>query len=617
MLSWITGARITNVAEDLDAIEPSYIEPPETPAPVFAVRAFKHAIFGTPHPDEGGHRKTLVRRNEVQEERKTTQTVAEDRRPLLRQNSEESDQAKPNGILMTPGTAATRRKTVSFGAHVVDNEGKKSTVPGRSGLPNNCPGKFPSPWTPKAGDATAEPVRTKLTAALFEARDSSSKPKAKARAKDDADITLDVTEPRSESGRYWKEKYESYSEKSEKDVKKLITKQQLAKNYAKKKDEETMELATRLEDERKRHKKREKGLEAQMKDYQERLRQSMAENLRSSTEIAALKQQVASLEANLAKLEALAKETAIPELDKSSGIKTVATPSPTKPKNLDSRRRRSTTTLEGSSPSPSKPASTRARPTRRNTSPDPSLLLASQGLKALAEVTRSPLRPRTANQPEVATSPLRIRNMNINQENLSPKKPSSPLKHDASSPFRSRVDFDEVVSDLWAQANDSSIGAFDRLAMPVGIGGGGGGSGGGGGAGRPSPRKAPVRKRNAPVGNSDALLQPAHYNDVAAAATVSEDVVTITQHAAAPSAAARKPQEAPAPPFLTQHQPIDRPAQPREKDIASAAVEAVRPQRANTSALLDRTPDDGDDPLAQARKRVAERRRLKREGAVA
>lgn len=61
---------------------------------------------------------------------------------MLRQNSEESDQAKLNGILMTPGTAATRRKTVSFGAHVVDNEGKKSIVPGRSGLPNNCPGNF-------------------------------------------------------------------------------------------------------------------------------------------------------------------------------------------------------------------------------------------------------------------------------------------------------------------------------------------------------------------------------------------------------------------------------------------------------------------------------------------
>ncbi|KAJ9657621.1 hypothetical protein H2201_008126 [Coniosporium apollinis] len=610
MLSWITGARITNVAEDLDAIEPSYIEPPETPAPVFAVRAFKQAIFGTPHPDEGDHARALIRRNEPQEEKKATQTIAEDRRPLLRQNSEESDQAKLNGILMTPGTAATRRKTVSFGAHVVDNEGKKSIVPGRSGLPNNCPGKFPSPWTPKTGDATAEPVRTRLTAALYEARDSVSKPKPKPRAKDDADITLDVTEPRSESGRYWKEKYESYAEKSEKDVKKLITKQQLAKNYAKKKDEETMELATRLEDERKRHKKREKDLEVQMKDYQERLRQSMAENLRSSAEIAALKQQVTSLEASLTKLETLAKEAAISEHTTSPRTEITATPSPAKSKNTSVRKPREP--LE--SPSrPTKPASTRTRPSRRNTSPDPSLLLASQGLKPLAEVTRSPLRPRVANQPEVPTSPLRIRNMNVNQENLSPKKLSSPLKHNASSPVRSNVGFDEVVSDLWAQADESSIGAFDRLAMPMM----GGGGGGGGGAGRPSPRKAPIRKRNAPAGNSDDFQQPVNQADPAAAATISRNVVTLTQHSPASSALARKPQEASVAATITvQGQLIDARPEPQEEKFRPSAVAAAVPQRANTSALLDRVPDDGDDPLAQARKRVAERRRLKREGVV-
>ena len=47
------------------------------------------------------------------------------------------------GILMTPGTAAARRKTVTFGDHVVDNEEKR---PVKSGLPDDCPGKFPSPW---------------------------------------------------------------------------------------------------------------------------------------------------------------------------------------------------------------------------------------------------------------------------------------------------------------------------------------------------------------------------------------------------------------------------------------------------------------------------------------
>jgi len=210
-----------------------------------------------------------------------------------------SSPTKPNGILMTPGTAARGRKTVSFGAHVVDNEGKRASFPGKSGLPNDCPGKFPSPWTLGTELLTDKP-RTKLTAALYDVRDS-ARPKltSKPKAKDDNDITLDVMEPRSESGKYWKGQYLSYSERSQKEVKKLVTKQQLAKNYAKKKDAEAMELATKLVEERKRHKLREKTLEEQTKEYQERLRQSMAENLRASTDIAALKQRVAALEHSL------------------------------------------------------------------------------------------------------------------------------------------------------------------------------------------------------------------------------------------------------------------------------------------------------------------------------
>lgn len=211
---------------------------------------------------------------------------------------------------MTPGTATTRRKTVSFGAHVVDNEGKKTT---RTGLPSNCPGKFPSPWTPRTDVAPDTKNRTKLTAALYEARtftDPTSPAKhdaraftaplppsplpspAKPRAKDDADLTLDALEPRSESGRYWKEQYLTYASRSEREVKRLIKKHHLAKSYAKKRDAEATELAAKLEEERTRHKSREKALETQLKEYQERLRQSLAVNLASTAEIAALKRRL-------------------------------------------------------------------------------------------------------------------------------------------------------------------------------------------------------------------------------------------------------------------------------------------------------------------------------------
>ncbi|TKA52764.1 hypothetical protein B0A49_12702 [Cryomyces minteri] len=318
MLSWITGARPEG-HQVVGADETGYIEPPETPAPVFAVRAFKHAIFGTPQPLEHNEAKLrsrekshvacgeYIEHNNVHGS--TGKVSAQDLASLNTDAPIPSIQAanplvsptKTNGILMTPGTATTRRKTVSFGVHVIDNEGKKSSFAGKSGLPNNFPGKFPSPWTPKVDDMKATRStdlnsRTKLTAALYEARKSTSKPKAK----DDADITIDIMEPRSQSGRYWKQEYESYAAKTKHEMKKLVVKQKLAKHYAKEKDDEAMKLATELQKERRKIEKleaRTSDLAAQMKDYQERLRKAMSDVLASTTESSGLKRQVASLQA--------------------------------------------------------------------------------------------------------------------------------------------------------------------------------------------------------------------------------------------------------------------------------------------------------------------------------
>ena len=83
--------------------------------------------------------------------------------------------SKPQGILLTPGTATVRRKTVSFGDGVFDNEGKDAI--GKSGVPNDCPGKFPSPYTPKPKvNENLEPARrTALTETLEAARDGKTK----------------------------------------------------------------------------------------------------------------------------------------------------------------------------------------------------------------------------------------------------------------------------------------------------------------------------------------------------------------------------------------------------------------------------------------------------------
>lgn len=210
------------------------------------------------------------------------------------------------GILLTPGTVRGKRKEVKFGAQVVDNEGKK---PSRTGVPTNCPGKFPSPFTPRAVEpaenkrsnpkeekpiAKAVQPKTKVTEALFEAKSTKTSPtgkgKAKPRARDDADITIDMMEPRSESGRYWKDQYLSYSRKSEEETKKLIAKQKMAKDYARKKDEEATALRGLLETERKSRHGRVKSLERQNKELRELLRVQMGDNFQSSLEAALLRQ---------------------------------------------------------------------------------------------------------------------------------------------------------------------------------------------------------------------------------------------------------------------------------------------------------------------------------------
>lgn len=182
--------------------------------------------------------------------------------------------SKPNGILMTPGTTR-RNKSVSFGAQVVDNEGKKQ---GRSGLPNSYPGKFPSPWTPKDPEdlGTSNRARTKLTAQLQEIRDSAQKEKSDRviRSKDDTDLTMDYMEPRSQSGKYWKREYQSYAENTQREMKKLVIKQKAAKDYAKEKEEEVADLQAQLRQERLKVESLEaktKELAARMKDFEKKL----------------------------------------------------------------------------------------------------------------------------------------------------------------------------------------------------------------------------------------------------------------------------------------------------------------------------------------------------------
>ena len=230
---------------------------------------------------------------------------ASDAQTLAKQDAQavvEPLSSPTKGILMTPGTAAAKKKNVTFGDHVVDNEEKR---PMKSGLPDDCPGKFPSQLADDL-DKGDEPVekgrgRSKLTEAFEQARDESRKRKSKTakRGKKDYeeedDLAPEIAEPRSESGKYWKHEYDIYRNNTQREVKKLITKQKAAKSYALTKDLQCTELADQLKQEH----KRVEGLEAkteelstQMKELYEKMQASQEAERKYRDEVAMLKRQL-------------------------------------------------------------------------------------------------------------------------------------------------------------------------------------------------------------------------------------------------------------------------------------------------------------------------------------
>lgn len=194
---------------------------------------------------------------------------------------------------MTPGTARSR-KSVSFGAAVKDQEAKPNST---SGIPDECPGKFPSPWVGGDGKQDGRSLRrTALTKTLENVRDTKRRrteesktrnsvldtpqslleldiktgltapqilegsqredPQRRPYSRDtddfDGDVTIDLNEPHSQSGRYWKSEYEKYNEDARVQMTKLVKYKQMAKSYAKKKDEEAIDLGSKLKEAQKR-----------------------------------------------------------------------------------------------------------------------------------------------------------------------------------------------------------------------------------------------------------------------------------------------------------------------------------------------------------------------------
>ncbi|EGX89489.1 hypothetical protein CCM_07741 [Cordyceps militaris CM01] len=217
MLGWMLkrGDNASNAVDDAD--DTTQFEQPDTPAPVFAARAFKSALFGTP------------RRHDIR--------AARPGRRIASSSSADKDSntpSKPAGILLTPGTGAARRKHVSFGHDVA---GQKAATT----QPENPAGKQRGTVTSKKANAVAVADSRPDDEDEWEEDDDGDQMPT--------DMTVDLNEPHSQSGKYWKEEFEKYHEDARVELEKLLKYKQLAKSYAKQRDAETMQLVERLRDE--------------------------------------------------------------------------------------------------------------------------------------------------------------------------------------------------------------------------------------------------------------------------------------------------------------------------------------------------------------------------------
>ena len=298
-----------------------------TPGPVFAYRAFRNAFLGTPAAEKQTDddepkvaAQPLNPRRSRPSEKATDKNNEEkklsfDEPQQLLPKPQQSSQAMGSptkSILLTPGTAVARRKTVSFGEGVIDNERKKSNQPSPK---KSAPvGTISQQWNAALAETTRR-NRSKFTQSLLDARENKSneendlfdivKTKTNSTSAkeaprqtsapeplkkptentfddneieiyEDADVTTNLEEPRSQSGIYWKSEYESYRAKTNQEIKKLIQYRAVAKSFARKKEMEAVRLTEQL--------KRQEDKVAEMERHVSKLAAGMAGSQDSNKE---------------------------------------------------------------------------------------------------------------------------------------------------------------------------------------------------------------------------------------------------------------------------------------------------------------------------------------------
>uniref|UniRef100_A0A093V4Y7 EH domain-containing and endocytosis protein 1 n=1 Tax=Talaromyces marneffei PM1 TaxID=1077442 RepID=A0A093V4Y7_TALMA len=253
------------------------MEPPQTPGPVFAIRAFKSAIWGTPAGEEsendrpattGSPEKPMLRKRNTMPQ--TIPTASLQQQTFGKPVSDSTNQlsmSPTKSILVTPGTISNRRKTVSFGETAIHGDSERSKGLSRSNSASISPASsVTSQWMSSQSDGKPRP-RSRLTQSLLDAKEQSAEEPSKqtksTRTEESSkgtgpasdtrtsltekrDDTMDLEDPQSQSGQYWKTEFENYRKRTNLEISKLIQYRSSARSYARKKDVEAMRLREEL-----------------------------------------------------------------------------------------------------------------------------------------------------------------------------------------------------------------------------------------------------------------------------------------------------------------------------------------------------------------------------------
>lgn len=298
MLNWLAGQRpgeqASGMTGELDGGQSAINqptdrerdEPPETPAPIFAVRAFKHAIFGTPatvSPRQAKQRRNSAAGRDVQ-----GPTLSRPVRPGLARPKSVNDASDllnldslppspTKGILLTPGTTGGRGKTVSFGDLRKDSLVSQELSIGERSTEQRQP-------RATAGEERAGSYSRRGAAGFFD-QDIMQLDSTHEVCNLDPHLALECP-----AARYWKTEYDVYRDSISSEVRKLLTKQRAAKSFAREKDNQCSALTEELRNERGKVEK----LEHKVADLQRQIETLQSLNSDAVEDLSAQQRAVAS-----------------------------------------------------------------------------------------------------------------------------------------------------------------------------------------------------------------------------------------------------------------------------------------------------------------------------------